>query len=1047
MNKIQKTIFSIFAIFIFCLVVNTASAALSHGQWTENEGITLTINNGQSAEFEYTVQAVTTRNGRYSVNLYRDNTLIHTYINNQATVNNGAGGDITVNPADYNNAVGNYKVVIYATDDFGSYSFTLTLTVVPPGGNLIHDLEVYGVIFPTSPQNEGTYSWFASATNTGDYTENSVLRFYINGVEQANCAVSISNLVAGATSNMYSCTRDFAAGIYTLSIHVDQVVGETDLADNTASFNFVVNSVINPLIVEINATPISGIAPLTVQFNSTVSGGVQPYYYSWDFDDSSTSAVSNPIHTFNLPGTYTVVLTVTDSAGNTATDSIVITVTGTLDISQLECFPNVIIGSMQACTVRVTINNTNIPVADASVRLYDLSNDEFYGNCITDTISGSCLVLYPVNVLGTFTVYATAERPGYISDLDKTPTYTYNVLDNEYTISELKVYNDNLFTTEDYDFYRNETMYVRFQILDSNNNSVNNLVNSVTLVSLPGGRENLSVYPTAEPNWERYYGIIPRTHDFLGDSQVFAISIDTANNTGAQQVVSLIIRNNPPRIINLPNTINLDNTIQLDLSQYEFDVEDAGENLTWSVSGVNTNVAIAAVNGKILTLTPVSIGTETITLTLTDLDGTIATQDMDLIITNTTNSTIPTITVDLTPDIAYDNDDLHCDARIYDIDSNTLSATYNIYSAIGNGAGLFETGVVNCTLSAGNYYVCPQITIPNAVTLPGQTWTCTMQPFDGQNYGLSASDSVTILNGTSNYAHNLAVDGTFPVGIQNPGPITWSAIVSNTGDFAENSTLRFFVDGNEICNNNIYLTAGESTPELSCTHNFGAGTYDLEVRVDSVPGETYLADNINSQTIGVGQSNGGLTVTINANPKTGEAPLKVNFDSTVTGGSGIYTYKWEFGDAITSASADPIHTYKNNGNYVARLYVTDSLGNSGMASVLITVEDESNGYELAIKSIDLYGEYGEIIAGDDLMAAVSLKNYGSKLEDVKISVTIMDLGLRKTIGPFDMPSGAVVSKTLIIELPEDAQGEYDVEITASNDIVRKTTYRTIVINQ
>jgi hypothetical protein len=81
------------------------------------------------------------------------------------------------------------------------------------------------------------------------------------------------------------------------------------------------------------------------------------------------------------------------------------------------------------------------------------------------------------------------------------------------------------------------------------------------------------------------------------------------------------------------------------------------------------------------------------------------------------------------------------------------------------------------------------------------------------------------------------------------------------------------------------------------------------------------------------------------------------------------------------------------------------------------------------------------------MTAVSLKNYGSKLEDVKISVTIMDLGLRKTIGPFDMSSGAVVSKTLIIELPEDAQGEYDVEITASNDIVRKTTYRTIIINQ
>jgi len=1312
MNKTQKTIFSVFAVFLFFFVVNTASAALCQGKWTANNGIALTINNGQSAEFEYTVQAVTTRNGRYSINLYRDNTIIHTYINNQPTVNNGAGGYITVMPSHYGNIAGNYKVVIYATDDFGSYSFTITLKINPTTGpltlicnanpvsgnaplnvlftatasggsgtytnyawnfgdgtngngnpithtysagtyipavtvtdsagntasancptitvsasGLVHNLAVYGT-FPTSPQNEGTYSWFASVQNRGDFTENSVLRFYINGVEQTDCAVLITNLAAGATSNMYSCTRYFTAGIYTLSVHVDQVVGETDLADNTANYNFVVNQitnpltvvcnanpvsgnaplnvlftatasggsgtytnyawnfgdgsnqntnvnsvthtynagiynptitvtdslgntasancptinvtpVVNPLAVTINATPISGLAPLTVQFNSTVTGGIQPYYYNWNFADGSTSALPNPIHTFDLPGTYNVVLTVTDSAGNTASDNIIITVTGALNVSELECFPNVIVGNLQACTLRVTLQGTSIPVADANVRLYDLSNDTFYGNCITDVISGSCVVIYPVNNLGTFTVYATAERPGYISDLDKTPTFTYNVLPNIYTISNLKIYNDT-FITEDYDFFRNETMYVRFQVLDSNNNSVNDLVNSVTLVSQPGGREQLSVYPVQEPNWYRYYGIIPRTHDFLGDSQVFVISLNTNNNSGVQQVVSLIIRNNPPRIIGLPNTIELNNTIQIDLSQYEFDVEDTAENLTWSFSGVDPNIITATINGKILTLVPISVGDDRLTLTLRDLDGATASQDFLVSVRNITqNNTIPVITVDLTPDIPYDNDDLYCYGRVFDPDNDLITANYQIIVSDNNGERIYSSGNVSCNISnAANYYDCSATFVPNTATTPGETWTCIMQPFDGHIQGAQVSDFVIIGEGNSTRIHNLAVDANFPVNPQSPGNITWYANVRNTGDYTENSQLRFFVDGVELtnCGYNLILTPGATTVNLPCTHYFAGGTYNLLVSVDPVANETNLFDNnatstlivsgnhtlnvrcevdpvsgnvplkvgfrgyvtgtspqqvtydyfwdfgdeitgrgeivehiyrttgifypiltvrdslgnfgtANCHSITVNQNlNNTLNVLITANPRNGKAPLKVDFTSTVTGGSGIYSYRWEFDDGIISTARNPTHTYRNNGRYAVRFYVTDSQGRTGFASILITVEDDNNNYELAIKSIDLYGAHGDIKTGDDLESIVSLKNYGPVLKDVKIAVTIMDLGLRKTIGPFDIASGAVVSKNLILELPEGVSGEYDVEIAVSNDFLTKRAYRTIVIN-
>lgn len=96
--------------------------------------------------------------------------------------------------------------------------------------------------------------------------------------------------------------------------------------------------------VSLVASRTSGVAPLYVHFDATgtVASGIEhPFHelgYVWDFDDtgagtwtisgrskeSATGAIA--AHVFDLPGTYTVRLTVFEPSGSTSTDTVVITV-------------------------------------------------------------------------------------------------------------------------------------------------------------------------------------------------------------------------------------------------------------------------------------------------------------------------------------------------------------------------------------------------------------------------------------------------------------------------------------------------------------------------------------------------------------------------------------------------------------------------------------------------------------------------------------------------------------------------------------------------
>src|SRR5919112_411986 len=83
-----------------------------------------------------------------------------------------------------------------------------------------------------------------------------------------------------------------------------------------------------PLTVEIISSGTVGVAPATFEFEADVIGGIGPYTYSWDFGDGSVEVDDDETveHTFDVAGTYNVDLIVIDSRGQSASDSILITV-------------------------------------------------------------------------------------------------------------------------------------------------------------------------------------------------------------------------------------------------------------------------------------------------------------------------------------------------------------------------------------------------------------------------------------------------------------------------------------------------------------------------------------------------------------------------------------------------------------------------------------------------------------------------------------------------------------------------------------------------
>lgn len=187
------------------------------------------------------------------------------------------------------------------------------------------------------------------------------------------------NFGDGGTSTLSAPTHAYAAaGSYSVTLSV-----ASTLNDCPSVLTQTVNVSATPAAVFVPG-PTSGCIPLDVQFTSTTTNAD---FLQWDFADGNTTTGPDPMHTFTLPGTYTVQLVAENISGCTDTTTAIVT-----------AFPLPVSAFTQAsdesCTAPV-----NVPFTDASIGALGHAWD--FGNG-TSSVLNNPVAVYTEP--GTFTI-------------------------------------------------------------------------------------------------------------------------------------------------------------------------------------------------------------------------------------------------------------------------------------------------------------------------------------------------------------------------------------------------------------------------------------------------------------------------------------------------------------------------------------------------------------------------------------------------------------------------------------------------------------------
>lgn len=827
---------------------------------------------------------------------------------------------------------GNYVVILTASSECGTSTKTVLVITAPTAD--FSAIPTSGcATFTTQFTNESsgnatTYSWqFAGGLPPASAVQNPIVVYQTPGVY--NVTLTVSNVSGSSTT-----------------IKSNYITVQTVPA---ANFNFTTNG-------------------LTVTFNNLSSSGAT---YLWSFGDGATSTETNPVHIYDNPGAYTVILTATNDCGSTnSVKTVIVTAPPSAAFSASPtsgCGPLTVVFTNQS-TGNPTSYNWQFPGGTPS------SSTEQNPTVVYNTPGTYSVTLTVSNAAGSNTAtqnnYITvlaSPTAGFTSSINGSTASFTNTSTNATTYAWNFGDGGTSNLTNPVHTYGADGIYTVTLTATGPCGTVTS-TQSLTIATPPTAGftasptsgcgpltvqfTNASSPNTTTWNWQ-FAGGTPSSSTQQSPSVVYntpgtySVTLTVSNSTGSNTITQTnYITVNPSPTAGFTSSINgltasFTNT-STNATSYSWNFGDGGtSNLanplhTYTTDGVYT-VTLTATGpcGTVTatqTVTIVTVPTAGFTASPTSGCGPLTVQYTSTSSPNTTSwnwqfpGGTPSSSTQQNPLIVYN-----------------AAGTYSVTLTVSNAAG-------SNTATQNNFVtVNPDPAAAFTSSVSGSTATFTNASTNATTYAWTFGDGGT--SNAANPSHTYAADGTYLVTLTANGPCGSATFTQNvviitepTAGFTASTTTgcaALTVQFQDLSSGNTTAwlwTFPGGTPSSSTEQNPTVvyntpGVYDVTLVATSAGGSSTFTQN------------GFITVL---------APPAANFSAGVNGATASFTnnsqnatsYSWAFGDGSTSSESNPDHTYLADGTYTVTLTATNNCGSTVFAQVVVIVLPPSAGFTM-----------------------------------------------------------------------------------------------------
>ncbi|WMT49953.1 MAG: PKD domain-containing protein [Thermoplasmatales archaeon] len=861
---------------------------------------------------------------------------------------------------------GTYVIEVIIKDANGNkayYNFTETVNVDP-------SVSITSSQNPTDVGNSVTFTASASG-GSGSYT----YQWYY---------ASNNTAISGATG--YEYTRSFStSGTYSFYVIIHDGNGN---AAQSSTLDETVNA--DPS-VSISESPSPTDVGVSVTFTSSASGGTGSYNYTWTIDGKTYYTQSVTV-VFGTSGTYTAQLTIRDTLGDTASasESIVVnqdpTVSISAEYSTVYSKTNDTLsasGDYGTGTYNYTWYNGTTIIGYGHTLIYKWGSKGNY--TISVEIKDSLGETYTTSIIIQVVPHPDIFIAGPLK-VTVGQSNTWSMVASHLTINgNVEWYNDGTSASDTTPFFTfsypvadvNETIEVSYDVQGKYYNSTITIhvygkpkvsISETDLTTDVGLSDSFSaITSSGTPGYTFVWTVDGQSFD----SQDFTYSF---SSSGTHLVKVTATDGDGVSVSAEANiTVNADPSVTISTSNSQYDL---GYSITFTASTkdgtrsytyqwyLNGN-AVSGATSSTYTTSFTASGTDSVYVIIQDSLGVSATSNhISVDIKNQ-----PSVTVSASRHNADTGQVISFDSAVF---NGTGPYTYEWF--INSGSVSTQASFSYTFTTAGSYTIKLTVTDSDGysssasvtVIVSSDPSVSISTPHSKIDIGYADSFSAAATGGLSPYSYewlylgnSISTSSSLSYSFNSAGNKTIEVIITDANGYNSYSNITVLVVSHPFVQigekyNSLDVNVQDiftSTVEYgSAPYNYTwyvgsvsvgygsslsytfttAGSYTVKLTVTDIDGYSYTA----SKGVTVVAS---PSVSILANYHEIDQGMTIDFLSGVQNGTGPYNYTWSIGTVAVGYSSSLSYAFSTSGTYTVSVTVKDSFGESGKASITITV--------------------------------------------------------------------------------------------------------------